>query len=72
MADMGRQMLRDCQHDLAELDQCKDCFHYSREKNERYWFCKPCNPPHELVFAKEKGFPYWPAKVILIIVCQTI
>ncbi|RXG72320.1 Zinc finger MYND domain-containing protein 11 [Armadillidium vulgare] len=66
MADMGRQMLRDCQHDLAELDQCKDCFHYSREKNERYWFCKPCNPPHELVFAKEKGFPYWPAKVLKV------
>ncbi|KAJ9580569.1 hypothetical protein L9F63_024249, partial [Diploptera punctata] len=24
----------------------------------------PCRPPHQLVYAKQKGFPYWPAKVI--------
>lgn len=24
------------------------------------------NPPHELVYAKQKGFSYWPAKVIRV------
>ncbi|XP_068218714.1 zinc finger MYND domain-containing protein 11 isoform X2 [Palaemon carinicauda] len=64
VADMARQMLRDCQYDLLELEQCKDCYRMSNEKSDKYWFCKPCRPPHKLVYAKQKGFPYWPAKVI--------
>ncbi|KAK7071069.1 PWWP domain [Halocaridina rubra] len=64
VADMARQMLRDCQYDLLELEQCKDCYRMSNEKSDKYWFCKPCSPPHKLVYAKQKGFPYWPAKVI--------
>ncbi|XP_069973413.1 zinc finger MYND domain-containing protein 11 isoform X1 [Penaeus vannamei] len=66
MADMARQMLRDCQYDLVELEQCKDCYRMSNEKSDKYWFCKPCRPPHQLVYAKQKGFPYWPAKVIKV------
>ncbi|CAL4127213.1 unnamed protein product, partial [Meganyctiphanes norvegica] len=66
IADMARQMLRDCQYDLIELDQCKDCYRMSNTKSDKYWFCKPCHPPHHLVYAKQKGFPYWPAKVIRI------
>ncbi|XP_045110404.1 zinc finger MYND domain-containing protein 11-like isoform X2 [Portunus trituberculatus] len=66
IADMARQMLRDCQYDLMELEQCKDCYRMSNEKSDKYWFCKPCRPPHQLVYAKQKGFPYWPAKVIKV------
>ena len=58
-------MLRECIADLRELAACRDCYRYSQEKPcEKYWFCKPCRPFHELVYAKQKGFPYWPAKVI--------
>ena len=58
-------MLRECITDLRELAACRDCYRYSQEKQcEKYWFCKPCRPLHELVYAKQKGFPYWPAKVI--------
>ena len=31
---------------------------------DRHWFAKPCRPFHEIVYAKQKGFPYWPAKVL--------
>jgi hypothetical protein len=57
-------MLRDCVADLKEMQQCRDCYRYANENREKYWFCKPCRPFHELVYAKQKGFPYWPAKVI--------
>jgi len=66
IANKARQMLRECLTDLRELAACRDCYRYSQEKaSEKYWFCKPCRPFHDLVYAKQKGFPYWPAKVIL-------
>ncbi|XP_035213446.1 zinc finger MYND domain-containing protein 11-like isoform X2 [Stegodyphus dumicola] len=66
LADRTRQMLRDCRYDLGEIRQCRDCYRTSNEKRDRFWFCQPCDPPHELVYAKQKGYPYWPAKVIRI------
>lgn len=66
MADMARQMLRDCSYDLNEIRQCSACYRMSNEKRDKYWFCQPCDPPHDLVFAKQKGFPFWPAKVIRV------
>ena len=64
MANIAREMLKDCQFYLRELEQCRDCFFHSNEKLDDHWFCQPCRPPHKLVFAKQKGFPYWPAKVM--------
>lgn len=56
-------MLRDCNRDLEEIMRCRYCYKYSIQKNSKFWFCKPCKPPHELVYAKQEDFPYWPAKV---------
>jgi hypothetical protein len=28
------------------------------------WFCRPCDSPHEAVFARQKGYPFWPAKIM--------
>jgi hypothetical protein len=64
IADKTRQMLRDCTNDIKELRQCRDCYRYAHDTNEKYWFCLPCRPFHDLVYAKQKGFPYWPAKVV--------
>ncbi|GFT07275.1 zinc finger MYND domain-containing protein 11 [Nephila pilipes] len=62
---MAQQMLRDCEYDLQEIVQCKHCYKMSNIKQSYTWFCQPCDPPHELVYAKIKGYPYWPAKVIM-------
>jgi hypothetical protein len=56
-------MVRDCMHDLTELKLCVDCYRHSNEKINAKWFCLPCRVPHKLVWAKQKGYPYWPAKV---------
>ncbi|XP_008187263.1 zinc finger MYND domain-containing protein 11 [Acyrthosiphon pisum] len=66
LADYGRLMLRDCNRDLDEIMRCRYCYKYSIQKNSKFWFCKPCKPPHELVYAKQEDFPYWPAKVLKI------
>lgn len=63
MADMARLMLRDCNTDMQEIMECWLCYKHSNDKSLRNWFCKPCRPPHELIYAKSKGCPYWPAKV---------
>lgn len=64
MADMARLMLRDCNTDLQEILECWLCYKHCNDKTLRNWFIKPCKPPHDLVYARQKGYPYWPAKVI--------
>ena len=49
MADLARQMFRDCTYDLKEISQCRDCYRFANENPTKYWFCKPCRPFHELV-----------------------
>lgn len=70
LADYSRLMLRDCSKDLEEILRCRYCYKYSIQKNSKFWFCKPCKPPHELVYAKQDDFPYWPAKVNLLSNCH--
>ncbi|XP_071505214.1 zinc finger MYND domain-containing protein 11-like [Diadema antillarum] len=57
-------ILEDCLYDLSEIRLCKDCYIMSNDRTQHDWFCKPCNPPHELVWAQMTGFGYWPAKVL--------
>lgn len=59
-------MLQDCIHDINELMNCADCYKHSNEKINDKWFCLPCRNPHNLVWAKQKGYPYWPAKVCIL------
>ncbi|XP_076664485.1 zinc finger MYND domain-containing protein 11 isoform X4 [Andrena cerasifolii] len=66
IGEMGMTMYQDCCYDLQEIRRCADCYRISNEKSEKMWFCIPCNPPHQLVYAKQKGYPYWPAKVMQV------
>ncbi|CAL8121670.1 unnamed protein product [Orchesella dallaii] len=62
--NIGQAFLRDALHDIQEIKLCHDCFRRSNEKNHDWWFCLPCSTPHEVVWAKQTGYPYWPAKVM--------
>ncbi|XP_072432287.1 zinc finger MYND domain-containing protein 11 isoform X1 [Chiloscyllium punctatum] len=62
-AEVARALFKDTCHELAELQLCKNCFYLSNSRPEN-WFCYPCVPNHELVWARMKGFGFWPAKVM--------
>ncbi|XP_063308324.1 zinc finger MYND domain-containing protein 11 isoform X4 [Pelobates fuscus] len=62
-ADVAKVLYKDTCHELDELQLCKNCFYLSNARPDN-WFCYPCTPNHELVWAKMKGFGFWPAKVM--------
>ncbi|XP_029444381.1 zinc finger MYND domain-containing protein 11 isoform X2 [Rhinatrema bivittatum] len=62
-ADVAKMLYTDTCHELDELQLCKNCFYLSNARPDN-WFCYPCIPNHELVWAKMKGFGFWPAKVM--------
>ncbi|XP_077347259.1 zinc finger MYND domain-containing protein 11 isoform X3 [Lithobates pipiens] len=61
--DVAKVLYTDTCHELDELQLCKNCFYLSNARPDN-WFCYPCIPNHELVWAKMKGFGFWPAKVM--------
>ena len=58
----ARVMQQDILNELNEINLCSYCYIRSNEQERDDWFCLPCEPQHELVYAKAKGYPYWPAK----------
>jgi len=65
LTKLTMDLLKECNRDLEELKLCRDCFYLSNTKPDE-WFCKPCDPPHPAVWAKQRGFEFWPAKVIRV------
>ncbi|XP_031439569.1 zinc finger MYND domain-containing protein 11 [Clupea harengus] len=61
--EIARMLYNDTCHEVNELLLCKNCFYLSNARPDN-WFCYPCTPNHELVWARMKGFGYWPAKVM--------
>ncbi|XP_015918805.1 MYND-type zinc finger-containing chromatin reader ZMYND8 isoform X2 [Parasteatoda tepidariorum] len=62
----AKALVKACETDMQEIEVCPDCFMHSVIRN-KYWFADVCRKPHPLVWAKLKGFPYWPAKVVRIL-----
>lgn len=50
---------------MAEIENCSSCYLNANTKKHT-WFVEVCPKPHLLVWAKLKGFPYWPAKVMSV------
>ncbi|XP_077990599.1 MYND-type zinc finger-containing chromatin reader ZMYND8-like [Glandiceps talaboti] len=59
----ARMVVKICEHEMSEIEICPDCYLSSCMKKDNY-FCEPCREPHKLVWAKLKGFPFWPAKAL--------
>lgn len=50
---------------MHEIDTCIECY-YNGNVHRSDWFVRVCKKPHILLWAKLKGFPYWPAKMMSV------
>lgn len=66
MADLARVLLREVESEIKEVQLCTDCYINAKAKPAE-WISKPCKPPHDLIWARTKALPFWPAKVRLVI-----
>lgn len=60
---LARTVYNVCHHEMVEINLCPDCFLNSCLSGKD-WFTLPCRKTHRLVWAKLRGFPFWPAKVL--------
>ncbi|XP_041954346.1 protein kinase C-binding protein 1-like isoform X1 [Alosa sapidissima] len=59
----AKVIVKICEHEMNEIEVCPECYLSACQKRDN-WFCEPCCQPHPLVWAKLKGFPFWPAKAL--------
>ncbi|XP_028302950.1 protein kinase C-binding protein 1 isoform X2 [Gouania willdenowi] len=59
----AKVIVKICEHEMSEIEVCPECYLSACQKRDN-WFCEPCSNPHPLVWAKLKGFPFWPAKAL--------
>ncbi|XP_028667464.2 protein kinase C-binding protein 1 isoform X1 [Erpetoichthys calabaricus] len=63
LTQTAKVIVKICEHEMNEIEVCPECYLSACQKREN-WFCEPCSNPHPLVWAKLKGFPFWPAKAL--------
>ncbi|XP_046688757.1 protein kinase C-binding protein 1-like, partial [Homalodisca vitripennis] len=51
---------------MQEIENCPDCYQNAHTRSSDSWFIEACRRPHVLVWAKLKGFPFWPAKAMTV------
>nr|XP_022900854.1 protein kinase C-binding protein 1 isoform X2 [Onthophagus taurus] len=62
LTTVAKSIIKICKQEMIEIENCPTC--YLNANTKKSWFVEVCPKPHLLVWAKLKGFPYWPAKVM--------
>ncbi|CAG0892127.1 unnamed protein product [Cyprideis torosa] len=63
LCSTARKLCQVAQAELDTLRTCPDCYAESYSGRPD-WFAKPCTVPHALVWAKVRGYPHWPGKLM--------
>ncbi|KOX74638.1 Protein kinase C-binding protein 1 [Melipona quadrifasciata] len=66
LTNAAKQIIKLARQEVSEIEACPDCYAHGRNLPRPHpaWFIEPCHHPHPLVWAKLKGFPFWPAKAM--------
>ena len=65
LTSIAKNIVKVCKHEMQEIENCPDCYLNAHIKKDT-WFTEACRFPHPLVWAKLKGFPYWPGKIMRV------
>ncbi|KAJ6635178.1 Protein kinase C-binding protein 1 [Pseudolycoriella hygida] len=60
---IAKTLFKVSKQEIYDIDTCHECY-YNANTFQADWFVEVCSRPHILVWAKLKGFPYWPAKAM--------
>ncbi|XP_055312550.1 uncharacterized protein LOC129574495 [Sitodiplosis mosellana] len=52
-------------NEIYTIRLCHECYRNANQ-NPKDWFTKPCAKPHILVWVQQKGYPYYPAKLMAV------
>ncbi|KAM7363659.1 zinc finger MYND-type containing 8 isoform 1-T5 [Cochliomyia hominivorax] len=58
----AKSIFKICRQEANEIETCPECYLNANTRTD--WFVDVCSQPHLLLWAKLKGFPYWPAKAM--------
>ena len=65
LTSIAKNIVKVCKHEMQEVENCPDCYLNAHIKKDT-WFTEACRFPHPLVWAKLKGFPFWPGKIMRV------
>lgn len=61
----AKSLLKVCKQEMYDIETCAECYLNANTMVDN-WFTEVCAKPHLVLWAKLKGFPYWPAKAMTI------
>ncbi|XP_069960221.1 MYND-type zinc finger-containing chromatin reader ZMYND8-like isoform X4 [Cherax quadricarinatus] len=63
VSSMARTLVKILKQEMSEIETCPDCY-MNAHQNPNSWFTEACRSAHPLIWARLKGFPFWPAKAV--------
>ena len=63
VTSLARSAVKIIKQEMNEIETCPDCY-INAHTFPNKWFTETCQLPHTLVWARLKGFPFWPAKAV--------
>ncbi|XP_045599040.2 uncharacterized protein [Procambarus clarkii] len=63
VSSMARMLVKILKQEMSEIETCPDCY-MNAHQNPKSWFTEACRSAHPLIWARLKGFPFWPAKAV--------
>lgn len=60
---VAKDLISFVNYEIKNIRKCTQCYAEAYEYPDS-WFTMPCDPPHQIIWAKFANFNYWPAKVM--------